>query len=308
MKPIWNGPAERAWRCTYLWGGYAVESNVPLPRLPTHDRRPEIRFRWRMDPPPGLPAIQHRFPLSFRDGSSSALAVGADAARLRYQVDEVGSFVIAARSGRVDLYAEPEADPMRVEHFLVNAVLATFAGLRSVVCLHAAATSCRGEAIVFAGPSGVGKSTAAWSVVSEGGELLSDDVAILRPSGGRWLVYPTAPTIRLAGLKVPGAWDNRGKAEVLLESPGLPVPVTEIRLLVGAATLKGGAPSRPAVHRSLLGLQAGWPWAPMEVRRDLERMIWDIAAKVPVRMETWGAAGVPAGRSVGGRRVRSAGE
>jgi hypothetical protein len=297
-RPAWSAPSARPSGGTYLWGGFAVGSNVSLPRLHRTGRRPELRFTWRTGGLPPGPAAGYRASVRHGDGTGSGLRVSGDAARLRYEVEEVGTFLVASRAGEVDFHPGPAPDPMRVEHELVHGVLATLAGLRSVLCLHAAAAADGGEAVLFAGPSGTGKSTAAWRVVAGGGTLIADDVAVLRPDGGRWVVHPAARTLRLAGLGLPGAWDNRGKDEVLLETARGPTPVREVRLLAGGPLPEERALTRAAVHRSLLGLQGGWPWAGAEARRDLEEMLWDLTARVPVvvqgrdrRAAVWGTGG-----------------
>lgn len=59
---------------------------------------------------------------------------------------------------------------------------------RDSLILHCAYTVCRGEAILFSGPSGIGKSTQAalWARY-RGSRVVNGDRALLRRDAGRWL-------------------------------------------------------------------------------------------------------------------------
>ena len=66
---------------------------------------------------------------------------------------------------------------------------------RTLVALHGGALSVQGSAWILVGESGVGKSTATLEIVCRGGQLLSDDMALVDCDGG--CVLPGAPTVRL---------------------------------------------------------------------------------------------------------------
>lgn len=283
--PRWSPPEDLASRGGYLWAGVTVDSNLPLHRLPATGNQPQVRFRWRAEPAPEAPPARVRRTLKQRDGTELTLEVGGTHDDLWYRIGDVGTFVLRPGASIIDLYPAAGADPMRVEHWLVNAVLATYEGLRGVLCLHASAVARDGTAVVFTGPSGIGKSTRAWRLVSEGWELLSDDVAVIRPAGEGWEVWPASRTVRLEGLAEPGSWDNRGKGEVLVEGADSPRELGEIRLVLAKAPAN---PMGPAVVQvSLLRCQWGWEWASADARGMIDRSMWDLVSKVPVKTEVW---------------------
>jgi len=65
------------------------------------------------------------------------------------------------------------------------------------VLVHATAVAIDGEAVLFRGPPGVGKSDLALRLIDAGGRLVADDQAVLRRAGDQVLVR--APSV-IAGL------------------------------------------------------------------------------------------------------------
>jgi hypothetical protein len=283
MNPDWAPPVTEHPHSTYWWGGASVGSNVPLPRLGSSNEPPDVTFIWRSGPPPALPPAP-AYPVRTRDGGVVHVTVAGDERLTGYQVSDVGCFAIRALEGAIDFFPVVGANPMQVEHHLVNSALSLHAGLRGVLCLHASAVARHGQAIVFAGPTGVGKSFAALQMVREGGHLVTDDTAALRPRAGRWLVYPGPRTVRLEGLVAAEGWDNRGKTEVLLPSASEPTEVSEIALLDPAPP--ESIQATPAeLYRSLLALQWGWQLASGRVRKELEEQAWRLAHEVTIRQQ-----------------------
>jgi hypothetical protein len=82
--------------------------------------------------------------------------------------------------------------------FLLGQIFAFALHLRGYVCLHASAVAVQGQAVLFAGEPGMGKSSTAAAFVERGFGLLADDVAAIRREGeGRWVVAPGFPLLRL---------------------------------------------------------------------------------------------------------------
>jgi hypothetical protein len=92
--------------------------------------------------------------------------------------------------------------------------------------IHGTAVEADGEAIVFLGDSGFGKSTLAASFLSIGHRMLTDDLLILRQSEGRVFAYPGPPRIKVfldtAGRFLRGAADS---APMNLDTEKLIVPL-----------------------------------------------------------------------------------
>ena len=81
--------------------------------------------------------------------------------------------------------------------YLLGPVLGFLLRLRGVVSLHASAVVIDGRSVALAGPSGVGKSTAAAAFARLGFPILSDDITTLEPSESDFLVQSDCPRLRL---------------------------------------------------------------------------------------------------------------
>ncbi len=98
-------------------------------------------------------------------------------------------------------------DSIQGEQYVYNLVMGLIATrVRSHFLLHAAAVSYRGEGLILAGDSGLGKSTMSLALAAMGCDFLSDEYAalgrrngLLYPFPRRILVYPES--LRLAGLE-----------------------------------------------------------------------------------------------------------
>lgn len=109
---------------------------------------------------------------------------------------EVGAF--AVWSGR-EILVEPRAgaDERTLRLFLLGPVLAVLLRQRGYLLLHASAVAVDGEAVLFAGGAGWGKSTTAAALCARGHGLVTDDVAVLRGGRGRTTVLPGYPQLKL---------------------------------------------------------------------------------------------------------------
>lgn len=85
-----------------------------------------------------------------------------------------------------------------VTAFLLHQVFGFILHLRGFVCIHASAVVIDGSAVLFAGDSGMGKSSTAAAFAEQGYPVLADDVSTTRmgPDGGL-VVIPSVPGICL---------------------------------------------------------------------------------------------------------------
>ena len=88
--------------------------------------------------------------------------------------------------------------------YLLGPVLALVLRLRGALVLHASAVAIDGEALLFAGAAGAGKSTTAAAFLAYGASILTDDVAAVSWREGRPHVTSGYPRIRL--------WDDSAAA------------------------------------------------------------------------------------------------
>ncbi len=146
--------------------GCTIASAVSLPELieatPTH--APEILIvRGRVGSP------------SFRETESFCFCyITSDEAYLFWE--KVGCILV--RHGReIILDLLPQADPQMVRLFLLGAAFGMLLHQRGLMTLHASTVEIDGEALLFVGDRGMGKSTTAAALMARGYRVLSDDIA-----------------------------------------------------------------------------------------------------------------------------------
>jgi hypothetical protein len=118
---------------------------------------------------------------------------------------------------------------------LVNAVLSAVLGVSGAVVLHAAAVAFEQDALLIAGPSGVGKTTLTTILCAAGAELVSDDAVRLEHSSGV-MAFPGTSELRLRANTVPLIsalpWPQRRLAdERLAATPTLCRRMTGVRAI-----------------------------------------------------------------------------
>ena len=110
--------------------------------------------------------------------------------------DGVGTFVI--RDGKeVLINPAPDAQDSLVRSFLLGPVLAVLLRQRGFLVLHASAVMADGQALLFVGGSGWGKSTLAAALCEQGYRLLADDVTAINLNTPHPTVIPGYPQIKL---------------------------------------------------------------------------------------------------------------
>jgi hypothetical protein len=305
LTPTWTVPEGERPTGRYGWGGFTIVSNLDLHRLWRSRADADSWFQWRFDSPPRRGKALRRDDIRTRYGERRRVAV-LPTGILRYQIDEIGLYEVRSPDRGINFYPAQETNPMRAEHFLLNAVLPIYAGLRGEVCLHASAVAREGWATVFAGPSGSGKSTRALEAIRRGGMLLGDDAVVVRRRGDDWFVYPAARSIRLRKAPPGAKWRSGAKDEWLVPSPKYPVPLAGVVVLDRSRdiplALRGSS-----LLKALLSLQAGWVWGDTRTRKVLADRTAELCYSVtstrvsppkptppPVRSQT-----LPSGSSVG---------
>jgi hypothetical protein len=115
----------------------------------------------------------------------------------RMEVDAVAVYQVE-NGRRILVQALPDADPADVRIFLMGSAMGALLYQRGLFPLHGSAVETPWGAMVFVGPSGIGKSTLAAHFHRAGYRLIADDVcAISRAADGSLLVLPAFPHLRL---------------------------------------------------------------------------------------------------------------
>jgi hypothetical protein len=176
--------------------------------------------------------------------------------RLLLSIPGIARFLL---TGGEEILVDPASDARLddIPVFLVGTVLGLLLHQRGLVLLHASAVEADGKAIVFCGPSGVGKSTLAAALADRGYPLLTDDLCVLsfdergvplaHPDGGRLKLWARA-------IEALGVGERRGAPvrsileKYYVEPPavaGGPLPVARIYQLREAR-----GPVAPGIERA----------------------------------------------------------
>jgi len=185
--------------------GLRIVATAPLPGLSgARDvRSPDIVVRLQEPPPdPGVDQptgeVLYRSAECDEAGTPTLVVTRLGGGKLfRFHYADGVEFVLGA-AGR-DVWARwPKASSLDdVATYLLGPVFGFVLRLRGITCLHASAVAVDDQAVVFAGPTGAGKSTVAATFALRGHAVMADDVVALSDDGEHVAVQPGAPRIRL---------------------------------------------------------------------------------------------------------------
>lgn len=177
--------------------GHEVVSELSLARLndvPGPRGKLEVR-RAAADPLAGEGELTA---WSERDGSTFAVAHRADGSLL-VSCSHTGSWSASPSGGIVEVAPRPGADPFAVEHRLVSVIVPLLLAERGDLVIHASAVDTPAGAVLFAGPSGRGKSTTVAALARSGHGTLAEDGLAVELGESACLAWPGARGIRLKG-------------------------------------------------------------------------------------------------------------
>jgi hypothetical protein len=109
------------------------------------------------------------------------------------QVPGIARFYVTNGS-RIVVDADPGADQQSLSVYLLGSCMGVLLHQRHLLVIHGNAVRVGDHCVVFAGPSGYGKSTLAAAFVQRGYQILSDDLCAIDASGR---VQPSFPQIKL---------------------------------------------------------------------------------------------------------------
>ncbi|MDX6488155.1 MAG: hypothetical protein QOK13_770 [Gaiellaceae bacterium] len=237
--------------------GFDVATDVPLARLrPTSGQRGLLTLALaNLEELSGGELVHEWF------GPGVEFRMHRRGDRLHCSCSVTGSFLVDAAAGSIQ--AQPRADrgtDEMWEHRMVGTALPLLVAERGDLVLHAAAVETAAGAVLFAGPSGRGKSTLALSAPAIGLRLLAEDGVDVDGDG---LVWPGPRGVRLRrdvvdalapGTPSHAAWKSGRKATHFI--PGAASVDKPVRL---AAVVVLGERTRNAVVAEALDPTAAVP-------------------------------------------------
>lgn len=109
-----------------------------------------------------------------------------------------------------ELLCAPDAGNADWTSMIASQALPLAATIRGLEVMHASGVVLDGEAVLFVGPSGVGKSSLAAALLRRGGSLLSDDAVALSLNGGALIAHPGSAALHLRAAEE----DRLGRDEI----------------------------------------------------------------------------------------------
>lgn len=111
--------------------------------------------------------------------------------------------------GEIRVHNRGQVDADGLEHLVANQALPLYASLVGLTVLHGSAVEIAGGAVIALGDSGAGKSTFASHLMGSGGQLLTDDSAVIENTAVPPLVHPISRLVRLHDDSLDAAFERR---------------------------------------------------------------------------------------------------
>jgi ribosomal protein S18 acetylase RimI-like enzyme len=250
----------------YQLHGLRIHSAVPLNAPPAGDIEAacDLLIEFDDDTRPILPPEGER--LAGYDSSNGQGYVVVDAGdEYRFVFHRTAEFRISRDLSVIRARLAPGVDPEIASLLITGTLLAAVRTLAGDLVLHASAVEIGGRALAFSGDSGMGKSTLAAALCTDGARLVSDDLLRLEPGDGGWRCHAGPDEVRLrpgaVGVIPQTAWrgsrttvDNRVAARLEAAAPILPLAAIVVpRLSRQARTARATRLTRP---RALMWLMA----------------------------------------------------
>ncbi len=167
----------------------AISSSLLLPELPilsSAEAKKDITIR--------LEPIKR--PLS-NDNLDSEYSYSITKAEAHLYFPEIGTFLME-NGRRMTVFPLPNVEERLVRLPLLGAALAVLLYQRGKFVLHASAIGIDGEAVIFVGNKGYGKSTMAAMLCSRGHHLLADDTVVVDlDESEHYIILPGFPQFKL---------------------------------------------------------------------------------------------------------------
>lgn len=160
------------------------EADLPLPELVSGEGGTDVVVR--------LGSVDR----SATEATASGCRVRVTSEEVCLLWQEVGAFQV--RGGReIIVDPAPDVEDGLLRLFILGPVLAVLLHQRGLLVLHASAVTMDGNAVVFMGGPGWGKSTLAAALYARGHGVVADDVTAVQLKGENLAVLPGFPQLKL---------------------------------------------------------------------------------------------------------------
>jgi hypothetical protein len=225
--------------CVY---GVTLHSDIPL-ALPTDGSGELAQIALRTAPASSFFDAQRVLPTAEDSGWYKFGRLLDHSSYVRWE--GVGEFLVSARGHQITARQFEEASQESFQAYLLGQALSFALVKCGFEPLHATTVVVDGEAVVFLGESGFGKSSLAACFLAAGHRMLTDDLLVLKKFAGGFRAYPGPPRIKLfpklarkfLGIPSDGVTMNSGTQKLILpldhtRSSAVPVPLKAIYTLV----------------------------------------------------------------------------
>jgi hypothetical protein len=213
---------------------FVSQLGIDPPSIPDID----IRFADHDHLPDDFPALSRGTWVPDADfdpsGENGMLRPTNDAPLIGYSLSDSSELVFSTDARMIWVSWNPEIDFQHIAAHIPNTVLGFNLRLRGLVCLHASGTVIDGQAVLFVGDSGRGKSTTAGFFARNGCPMLSDDFVALRRDGDQVMIDPGVPSARV--------FKDSGRALVEVEESEALTPIAPQRYKHYLSLSKSGYP------------------------------------------------------------------
>jgi hypothetical protein len=110
------------------------------------------------------------------------------------------SFVVDEQVENLTIYYNKNTTSGDLDSYLVGPAMGFIMRLKGIICLHSSAVEIDGQAIALLGFSTSGKSTTAAGLAAYGAKILADDITVLIPQNGQYMIQPGYSKVRLRPL------------------------------------------------------------------------------------------------------------
>ncbi len=214
----------------------------------------------------------------------------------------LAEFFIDQINSTIECRPDPDTDPRALGLLLSGTVLSIYMSARGQCVLHASAVEVDDRAVVFAGLSGMGKSTCAALACAIGAPLVTDDVLVVDPEGGPVCRRGTSSIrLRRSASSIVEMFSSSPETSVTFDDR---IAITPVRA-AETMQLAGIVIPRPSHERSNLLVEQRKPsravgdlltflripgWRRSDVVANQFRQVTAIANEVPVLLATipWG--------------------